>query len=419
MSGRTVDVTTTRTVAVSSRRPRCGGVSVDSNTDSHNADTRMSEPGEICVVTHPLSNASEAATRTLLDVLGELTVVSLLTANLPTDSSVRDEHEVIEISARDEGDSIPVAAVRFLSNQLRMAAVLSRREEETVLFFGATSYLVPIVVATLAGKTVVLEPRGDVPLTLCIYWERRVPAPLARALAGSVRALEWVGYLLADGIVTYTPSMAEELGVDRFEGKLHPHGARYVDTERFAPTTRYEDREPVVGFLGRLDEGKGIRALATVAKQLPDGTRFRFIGGGGLEEWLRTELADEIAAGDVEATGWVDHSEVPAELNRLRLLVLPSQPTEGLPTVILEALACGTPVYATPVSGVPDVVQEEETGFLMDDPDADAIRRDIGAIFERGDLPEISRNGRELIENEYSFEAAVERYRTILDAVGR
>jgi len=92
---------------------------------------------------------------------------------------------------------------------------------------------------------------------------------------------------------------------------------------------------------------------------------FRFVGDGGLKSWLEAELAAEIEQGAVETVGWVDHDEVPTELNRFRLLVLPSEPTEGLPTVILESLACGTPVYATPVSGVPDVVRDGETGFLM------------------------------------------------------
>jgi glycosyltransferase involved in cell wall biosynthesis len=117
--------------------------------------------------------------------------------------------------------------------------------------------------------------------------------------------------------------------------------------------------------------------------------------------------------------GWVDHDEVPAELSRLRLLVMPSRPTEGLPTTILEALACGTPVYATPVSGVPDVVREGETGFLMDSREPADITAGIEAILARDDLDEVSRRGRALVEEEYSLAAAVERYRAILTAATR
>ena len=369
---------------------------------------------DVCVVTHPLSAAGENATRSLLDVLGALTTAALVTADLPVDSEIRGRHEVVELTRRGAGDSVPVAAARFLLNQLRMCRELARRDEEVVLFFGATAYLLPVVFARLLGRTVLLQPRGDVPLTLRLGWEQRVPAPVARVLAGVVRALERLGYAVADGAVTYTPSMARELGLDPDSPDVYPNGARYVRTDAFRPRTPFTERERRVGFLGRLDEEKGVRELAAAARRLPDDVTFSFIGDGDLREWLATELAGEVDAGRVELRGWVDHDEVPAELSRLRLLVMPSQPTEGLPTTILEALACGTPVHATPVSGVPDVVREGETGFLMDSRDPSAIATGIEAALNRDDLADISHRGRRLIEAEYGLDAAVERYRGIL-----
>jgi glycosyltransferase involved in cell wall biosynthesis len=369
---------------------------------------------DVCVVTHPLSSAGENATRSLLDILGALTTVSLITADLPADSEIRGRHEVVELTERGAGDSLPVAAARFLVNQLRMCRELARRDEAVVLFFGATAYLLPVLFARLRGKTVLIEPRGDVPLTLRLSWEQRVPAPLARLLAGSLRALERLDYAIADGAVTYTPAMARELGLDPDSPRVYPNGARYVRTDEFHPRMPFEERERRVGFLGRLDEEKGVRELAQVAKRLPDDVTFSFIGDGGLSEWLADELAEEIEAGRVELRGWVDHDGVPAELSRLQLLVMPSQPTEGLPTTILEALACGTPVYATPVSGVPDVVRPNETGFLMESRDPDDIAAGIESILAREDLADVSLRGRRLIETELSLDAAVERYRTIL-----
>jgi glycosyltransferase involved in cell wall biosynthesis len=172
-----------------------------------------------------------------------------------------------------------------------------------------------------------------------------------------------------------------------------------------------------VGFLGRIDEEKGIRQLAAVAKSLPDDVTFAFIGDGDLSEWLQEELSTEIERGQVDYVGWVDHDDVPRELNRLRLLVMPSEPTEGLPTTILEALACGTPVYATPVSGVPDVVRDGETGFHMQSREPDDVRNAIVDVLDRDDLVTISATGRELVETEYSFEAAQDRYHDILRSV--
>ncbi|AUV81823.1 glycosyl transferase family 1 [Salinigranum rubrum] len=370
----------------------------------------------ICVVTHPLAGAGENATRTLLDILSAIAPVCLVTADLPADSTVRDDHEVVELTDKGAGASILVAAVRFVINQLRMCRVLAERDEEVVLFFGATSYLLPVCFARLLGKRVLVEPRGDVPLTLRLHWEQRVPASLARALAGTVWLLERTCFALADGVVTYTPNMARQLGLDPDAPDVYPDGARYVDTERFSVEIPYDEREMVVGFLGRLDEEKGIRTLAEVAKRLPDDVTFRFIGDGDLFDWLERELADEVRAGRVELTGWVDHGDVPRELNELRLLVMPSQPTEGLPTTILEAMACGTPVYATPVSGVPDVVREGETGFLMQEMSAGSVTEDVVRLLGRDDLAASAEQARELILAEYTREAAVERYREILRA---
>ncbi|SIR63905.1 glycosyltransferase family 4 protein [Natronorubrum thiooxidans] len=372
---------------------------------------------DVLVVTHPLAPASENHVRALLEILSAITSVALVTTNLSAESSIRDEHEVLEISEYGVGESIPVAAARFVRNQIRMCRTIARRDEGVVLFFGATSYLLPIVVARLLGRTVVLEPRGNVPLTLRLNWEQHVPSPIARGLAGLVWGLEQSGYWLSDAIVTYTPSMAEGLGLKRYEHKLYPNGARYVDTDRFHPWTPFEDRENVVGFLGRLDEEKNVRALAAAARELPADVTFRFIGDGELRAELERELADEVDSGAVEFAGWVDHEDVPRELNELRLLVLPSQPTEGLPTVILESLACGTPVLATPVSGVPDVVREGETGFLLDDVEPTALAALIEEILERPDLEAISEEGRELVATTYSLEGAVNRYEKIFRSI--
>lgn len=375
------------------------------------------EVPSVCVVTQPLSAAGERISLNLLDILSAITTVSLMTGAIPADSRIRDEYETIEISTAGTGRNILVAALRFVSNQFRMAKNIWRREEDVILFFGPTSYLLPILVGKLAGKTVVLQPRGDVALTLRLQWAERVPWPIAHLLAGLVQMLERIGFLVADAILTYTPTMADELDLGRYESKLYTSGARFIDTDRFQPTVPFGERDRVVGFLGRIDEEKRIRTLATVAKLLPDDCVFVFAGDGELSEWLAAELEEERKEGKVELSGWVDHEGVPEVLNRFQLLVMPSQPTEGLPTAILEAMACGTPVYATPVAGVPDVVKQDETGFLMHEVKGRSIATDIERLLYNDNLAEVSENARTLIEEEYGFQSAVERWKKIIRTV--
>lgn len=85
-------------------------------------------------------------------------------------------------------------------------------------------------------------------------------------------------------------------------------------------------------MIGRLDIKKGIEDLVKAVERLPVDITFRFVGDGARRETVERRLAAEIDAGRVELTGWIDHDEIPTHLNKFKLLVLTSEPTEGLPT---------------------------------------------------------------------------------------
>jgi glycosyltransferase involved in cell wall biosynthesis len=375
----------------------------------------MDEVGGVCLVTQPhRGQVGKDHAHDLADIVAEITTVTVLTANLPADAEIRDDHAVVEFSDAGTGEFVLVEALRFLLNQLRLCRIIANRDEEAVLFFGTTSYLLPVLCGRVFGKRVLILPRGDVPLSLRLRWERQLPSLLARVLADAVAGLERLDYRLADDVISYTPAMADQLGLDRYEHKLHTDGARFVDTDHFDVTTPYDERDRAVGFVGRLDVEKRVPELVAAAKQLPADVTFVFVGDGDYRDHLERELADEIEAGTVDVVGWVDREHVPEQLNRLRLQIVPSHPTEGLPTAILEGMACGTPAFATPVSGVPDVVCEGETGLLMENEDGGAIAAEVAEILDRDGLAEMSERCRETIETEYSFEGAVRRWRGIL-----
>jgi glycosyltransferase involved in cell wall biosynthesis len=383
----------------------------------HN-EKSSSDISNICVVTQPARReTSKNHAYTLLNILSSITNVSILTANLSDDSPIRKEFETIEFTQKGAGDSILVSSFRFFLNQLGMCTAIFNRNEDTILFFGATSYILPIIFARLIGKTVVIEPRGDVPLSLRLKWENQLPDTAARILAGAVGLVEYISYHVATAIITYTPSMAEELELGKFENKLYTDGARYVDTDKFDSKVDYNERKDLVGFVGRLDVEKGIDKIVKIIKHLPEDIGFVFVGDGDYKEVIETELAEEIKMGQVEMRGWVDHDEVPEQLSQIKIHILMSDPTEGLPTIILESFACGTPVYAPPVSGIPDLIRANETGFLIDDMDPETVANRVVEILRRDDLNKMSSNCRELIEDEYSFDSAVRRYNDIFQEI--
>jgi glycosyltransferase involved in cell wall biosynthesis len=136
------------------------------------------------------------------------------------------------------------------------------------------------------------------------------------------------------------------------------------------PTRRH------VLFVGRLDPVKCvdaiIRSFAALAPRHPDANLI-IAGTGPQEQWLQ-DIAREQAPGRVRFLGWVAEPEKKARLyNAAECLVLASE-REGFPTVVGEALACGTPVLATRVGGVPELVIDGETGWLVPPGDEQALK---------------------------------------------
>jgi len=375
---------------------------------------------DIAVVTMRSSARPQNGTYLLLNVLSELTAVSLVTVMLSEESNIHGSYEVTEIAHGSKADGLLRTMLLFARNQLRLCREIQHLDAPVIYFFGGTAYSLPIVFAKLIGKTVIVQPRGDVPLTLQLEWEENYPDIVSRALADTVRLLEFVSLWVSDRIVTYTELMAEELGLGRFREKIYPHGTRYIDLDdEFTPQIPIGERDQRVGMIGRLDIEKGIGEMVEAVEQLPADIKFRFVGDGAHRETIERKLASEIDAGQVELTGWVNHEEIPTHLNDLKLLILTSEPTEGLPTIIQEAFACGTPVYATPVSGIPSIVIEGETGFLMEDRSPDRIAEKIESILDRNDLPEISEACREFAVDNYSFEASVDNFERLLTGLQR
>jgi glycosyltransferase involved in cell wall biosynthesis len=107
------------------------------------------------------------------------------------------------------------------------------------------------------------------------------------------------------------------------------------------------------------------------------------------------------------------HGELPEYLNEMQLMVLPSL-TEGLPTVAIEAMACGAPVLATAVGGVPELIEDGETGFILEDNKPQTIARGIIRALGCKNLDDMVRQAHRLIEKEYTLEAAIERFRELL-----
>lgn len=154
-----------------------------------------------------------------------------------------------------------------------------------------------------------------------------------------------------------------------------------LDTEIFRPSKRAEacckagldSSRRYLLFVGRLDDpvkrvSALIRAFAAVAPQHPD-VDFLIAGSGPDEEELH-QLAQEVLPGRVRFLGWVTPQQKPVLYNVAECLLLASR-YEGFPTVVGEAMLCGTPVLASNVGAISELVLDGKTGWLFqagDDP---------------------------------------------------
>jgi glycosyltransferase involved in cell wall biosynthesis len=184
-----------------------------------------------------------------------------------------------------------------------------------------------------------------------------------------------------------------------------------IDPERFRPTPRPADRPFTIGTArARLDPIYGPALLIEAFAHLRRPDARLVLYGGGDTVRLRT-AAERLGVADrVELPGPVAHERMPAALAALDLFVMPSLVPEAFGVAAVEAAACGLPVVASDVGGLPEVVLDGETGRLVPAGDAAALAHALEEL--AGDEPlrqRLGANGRAFALRAYSWSENAER----------
>jgi len=208
-------------------------------------------------------------------------------------------------------------------------------------------------------------------------------------------------------IMMYTP-------VDRWN-RLHIVHCG-VDPTEYHPR-RHVGRGSRLLFTGRLSEMKGIpillNAIAALKESWPD-LVLELAGDGPDRELIEAEIARLGIGQHVRLLGYQSSEQVRELLRHTDVFVLPSF-AEGVPVVLMEAMASGVPVVATRIAGVPELVDDGVSGLLTPPGDSTALVRAIDRLLADGTLRErLARAGRAVIEREFDTRTETAWLRTIM-----
>ncbi|WP_373528636.1 glycosyltransferase [Nostoc sp.] len=203
-----------------------------------------------------------------------------------------------------------------------------------------------------------------------------------------------------------------------------------IDCQRFAFAVRKPQPDGQVNIVtvARLVEKKGVEyGIRAVAKLIASNLNIQYtiVGNGYLREKLQ-QLIKELGVGDsVKLIGSQPQPEVIAVLNNSHIVLAPSVTSstgdqEGIPVALMETMAMGLPVVSTQHSGIPELVQDGISGFLVPERDVEALTEKLSYLVKHPEVwPEMGAAGRSFVEKYYNIsklnEELVEIYQNLLD----
>jgi glycogen(starch) synthase len=252
------------------------------------------------------------------------------------------------------------------------------------------------LVATCHGT-----PISDTATKLRSFGLRTNPADLLATISKLPHHMKVYG--AARRVIAVSPNLAEHLGAaglvqrDRITVVLNG-----IDTQHFSPEGAAgapSGRGPVIFSLARIVQEKGfqflVRAMPEIRKEHA-AARLVIGGDGPYMDPLRALAEEEHVKEAVDFTGPILEDDLPTRYRSCDIFALATTHVEGLPLVLPEALACGRPIAASRIGGIPDVVREGSTGALFEPGNQESVTRTLLELLsDGGRLVEMGKNARE------------------------
>jgi len=171
-------------------------------------------------------------------------------------------------------------------------------------------------------------------------------------------------------------------------------------------------KEPIILYVGAIALEKGTFEYLRIANKMPN-IKFYLIGSGCL--WGRDDQnIQNRCPPNVQWLGLLPQKQVFEWMKKASVVVVPSHCNDNCPIVVLEAQACGTPVVASKDGGIPEILVDGETGFLVDLPDLSVenfpiedFKKKIEYLLNEN---EMGKKGRKFVEEKFTWEKGIEKY---------
>lgn len=327
--------------------------------------------------------------------------------------------------------ALPFALLRYVTFYALAPWLLlwlvARRNVEVVVahdpYFALTAALVKPIVGWF-GRRIVLVVESHADFEEAVFLQRRMP--FANVIRRLMRWTARQSLRQADVLRAVSSSTRRQLEDWSPPGLPMHQFLTWTDLDTFTHTEREKRPSEThdLIYAGVLIPRKGVHllldAFAPCVHQYPD-SHLWIVGSADNPDYAHSLSEQSIRLGlegRVSFTGRMPQAELAQRMGRCRALILPSS-SEGLPRVVVEAMLAAMPVVATCVAGIPDVVQEGVTGFLISPGDSDALTAALQRILSSPDVDEMGESGREFALKLFSTETYLQGYQRVMeDAAG-
>ena len=200
-----------------------------------------------------------------------------------------------------------------------------------------------------------------------------------------------------------------------------------VDTNFFHPMNKEESRDKLglpknktlILTIRRLVYKNGLDTLiesASLLKQDYPHLLFIVIGEGPSRKLIEKRVRELRIDDNIRLTGFVPEKLLPLYYNAADYFVIPSSSGEGLPLVLLEAMACGLPVIATTVGGIPEIIKDMKNGVLVPPRNPKTLAETISKFLSNKEMGlAIGEEARKTVEDKFTWEENIRRLQNVYD----